>query len=273
MLDCSRCKQLCLALAIMAVWPTIAPAQTPTALSKTPTFEVASIRQNKTNNGRWRMNFTLDGLSAFGVSLQYVIHDAYGIYDDRLWSGGPPWLNSEKFDIEAKFDSSEFKELTLEQRRAMLQQLLADRFKLVLHHEAREFPLYALVLAKNGPKLQESKPENIQHSRLDGGAVCLIPRSKIGVVAFQGCSIHDLVSRLSSSLDVGRTVVDRTGLASRYDFELHWMPDRNSTTAPSELSGPSIFTALQEQLGLKLESTKGPLDTIVIDHAEMPSEN
>jgi uncharacterized protein (TIGR03435 family) len=263
--------QFLFALSLAAVGATIAVPQTTPSPNPRLAFEVASIRINKTANGRWRMNFTPDGLSAMGVSLQYIVHDAYGIYDNRLWSGGPSWIDSQKFDIEAKFDPAEFKNLDLAQRRAMLQQLLADRFKLSVHHETREFPLYTLIVAKNGAKLRESKPENLHYSGLDAKPVCHVVGSKLGFVAFQGCSVSALLSRLSSDPDVDRTVVDHTGLTGYYDFELHWTPENAPPTFESE--GPAIFAALEQQLGLKLESTRGPLDVIVIDHAEMPSEN
>lgn len=262
---------LLIALAFASAGAPIAASQTTPSPNPRLSFDVASIRINKTANGRWRMNFTPDGLSAIGVSLQYIVHDAFGVYDNRLWSGGPPWIDSEKFDIEAKFDPTEFKNLDLPQRRVMLQLLLADRFKLVVHHETRDFPLYALVIAKNGPRLGESKPENIHYSGLDTKPVCHIVRSKPGLVAFQGCSISALLSRLSSDSDVDRTVIDHTGITGCYDFELHWAPENAPPTA--EFEGPAIFAALEQQLGLKLESTKGPLDVIFIDHAEMLSEN
>lgn len=263
---------LLLAAAIVAVSTPIAFAQTPVASAASPVFEVATIKPNKTGNGRWKMEFTPDGLTAMDVSLRYAIKDAYGIYDDRRWSGGPAWLDSDKWDIEAKFDVSEFKEPTLEQRRSMLQALLADRFKLVIHHEIRESPVYALVLAKKGPKFQASKPENIINSE-EYGKVCHLLRSRPGDMAFQGCSMPELVSILSLYPDVGRIVVDQTGLTDRYDFELRWRRDITSPSATLDSSEPSIFTALQEQLGLKLKSTTAPLDTLVIDHVEMPSEN
>jgi uncharacterized protein (TIGR03435 family) len=250
----------------------IATAQTPPP-TEPPTFEVASVKQNLNPNPLWHMSPTLDGVDAIDVTLQYAIRQAYGVYDDKLSSGGPAWLNERRFDIQAKFDVSKYPNPTREQRQAMLQQLLADRFKLVVHHQTREFPLYALVVAKNGPKIQESKPEDIHRSGLDGRVMCHLLRSRPGDLAFQGCYLQSLLTNLAFVPDVGRTVVDKTGLAGLYTFELKWTPDNPSASASPDLSAPSIFTALQEQLGLKLESTKVPLDTIVIDHVEMPSEN
>jgi uncharacterized protein (TIGR03435 family) len=240
------------------------------AQTTTQRFEVASIKPSKSES--WKLNFTPTGLSAKAVLLRYVLQEAYGIYDSHMWSGGPAWIDSAKFDIEARYENPQAQP-TREQRKVMLQQLLADRFKVVVHHEAKEFSVYALVVAKNGPKFRESKPESILHDSLDGAPQCLVPRTNIGLLAYQGCVMHDLVARLSGDSDVGRPVIDKTGLTARYDFELHWMPDDPTYAAKVDPGTPSIFTAMQEQLGLKLEPAKAPLDTIVIDHAEMPSEN
>jgi uncharacterized protein (TIGR03435 family) len=268
----------------------IAAAQTAVP-AKAPTFEVASIRQNMNPNPHWHMFFTADGVNAMDVTLQYAIRFAYGVYQNWLWSGGPEWLNERRFDIQAKYDVSEYPKPTPQQRRAMLQQLLADRFKLVVHHETKEFPLYDLVVAKNGPKFSESKPEEVQHNRINGGPVCVHFRSQGSHgLGLRGCSVKDLAFTLTGYPQIGRTVVDKTGLTGLYTFELHWRPENRSASVPlasissaltpspsvlaaSDMSLPSIFTALKEQLGLELKPTKGPLDTIVIDHAEMPSAN
>ncbi|WP_263357795.1 TIGR03435 family protein [Acidicapsa ligni] len=253
------------------------PAQNATQRPKAPSFDVASIRENKNNDGRWKMEFTQDGLTAMGVSLRYVVKEAYGVYDDKRWLGGPEWMDSVKFNIEAKFDGTEYNKLTLDQRRAMLQALLADRFKLVVHHEMKEFPLYALVVTKNGPTLHERKAGELGHYGV-ADMSCLYKRSGRDNFEVEGCSMADLASSLTTGFahDLGRTVIDKTGLTGRYDFALRWATESASvSTEPvaPEGAGPSIFKALPEQLGLRLEPTKGPLDVIVIDRAEMPSEN
>lgn len=246
-------------------------------------FAVASIKPNNGDRG-WRMEFTPDGFTARGVTLRKIVQEAYGVYEEDRMNGGPDWLTSEKFDIEAKIDSADaagFKDFSLEQRRLMLQKLLADRYKLAVHHETKELPVYALIVAKNGPKFQESKPDTIDEGPIKGmdGHVT---RSKRGQLEVNGISMKGLANLLHFS--VGQTVVDQTGLKGRYDLSLQWTPDDvaapmpktaegNQPEAAPELSGPSIFTAVQKQLGLKLEPTKSPLDTIVIDHVEHPSEN
>jgi uncharacterized protein (TIGR03435 family) len=260
--------------ACFVLYASIALAQTRAAPAQAPGFEVASIRQNMNPNPRWRMSFTADGVSATDVTLQYAIYEAYGVYDGQLWSGGPSWLGERRFDIEAKFDVSQYPNPTLEQRRAMLQQLLAERFKLAVHHELKEFPLYALVVGKDGPKLQESKPDEIRPSKVYG-AMCMNTGSKMGSLGLTGCSMADLAKTLTmrTRSDLGRTVVDQTGLAARYTLTLRWTPDNVLASPALDAGGPSIFTALKEQLGLELKPIKGPLDTIVIDRVEMPSEN
>ena len=268
-----------LLLLIAAVGSAAAPAAFAQAAAKAPsagpTFEVASIRQNMNPNPRWHMFFTADGLNAVDVTLQWVLHEAYGVYNNQFWSGGPEWLNERRFDIQAKFDISKYPNPTPEQRRAMLQQLLADRFKLVVHHETKEFPLYDLVVAKNGPKFEETKPGDIQHNRLDGGAVCVFTRSRRGSLGLRGCTMADLADALTgwTQSDLGRIIENRTGLTGRYTLALQWTPENVPASAIQNYSGPSIFTALKEQLGLELKPAKGPLDTIVIDQAEMPSAN
>jgi uncharacterized protein (TIGR03435 family) len=156
--------------------------------------------------------------------------------------------------------------LTFEQRRTMFQQILADRFKLVAHHETRELPIYQLTIGKNGSKLKESAPDDPASTKPSRKGIMFGPGR--GKVTATGGSLSMFITALSRQL--GRIIVDKTGLTGRYDFTLEWTPD---DAAPSDQSGPGIFTAIQEQLGLKLEPTKGPVDVIVIDHIEKPSAN
>jgi uncharacterized protein (TIGR03435 family) len=257
-------------------------------------YEVASIKPNKAGNNLRRMMYTPDGISVTGGTLQALLEEAYGVQNFQI-SGAPAWLNSERYDIEAKIDGSvadDFKKLTADQRRLerarMLQKLLADRCKLTVHIETRELPVYALVVAKNGPKFQEAKTGESYPSGIkgpDGIARGGMMRMGRGELTGQGVPLTFLVSQLSRHL--GRTVLDKTGLTGNYDFTLQWTPDDGqgpmlkgpdggqpaAEGAPPESSGPSVFTALEEQLGLKLESQKGPVEIVVIDHVEKPSEN
>lgn len=247
----------------------------------TITFSVAAIKPSNPESRGWRLEFTPDGFSARNVPLRKVIQEAYGIYDEERLSGGSDRIEAEKFDIEAKIDEAsgvDFKNISLSQRRSMLQALLADRFKLSIHHELKELPVYALVIAKKGPKLQRAASDVNSFGGIKGYDG-LITHSGRGSLEVKSFSMSDLAQDLRYS--AGRIVVDKTGLTGRYDFSLRWSPTSDSASAtgqsantqPSDSSDPPIFTALQEQLGLKLEPIKYPLDAIVIDHVELPSEN
>jgi bla regulator protein blaR1 len=259
-----------------------------------PVYEVASIKPDKSGTNMVRIMYTPDGVTATNGTLQMLINAAYGVDDNQI-SGGPSWLKSDHYDIEAKMDSAAADELRKlgeddrrDARQRMLQTLLAERFKLTLHRETRELPIFVLVVAKDGPKLQEAKPGDTYPNGIKGpdghsGAGMMIGRRE-GLTA-QGIPIANLTAHLSRVL--GRKVVDKTGLTGKYDFTLKWTPDESlggaprgpqsgqagvGDTAPAD-SSPSLFTALQEQLGLKLESRKGPVEIVVIDHVEKPSEN
>jgi bla regulator protein BlaR1 len=259
-------------------------------------YEVASIKPNKSGTNMVRLMYAPDGLTATNGTLQMFINAAYGVDDNQI-SGGPSWLKSDHYDMEAKMDSATadaLHKLSEDQakleRQRMLQALLADRFKLTIHRETRELPILALVVAKDGPKFQEAKPGDTYPNGVKGpdghsGAGMMIG-SREGLTA-QGILIANFAAHLSRVL--GRKVVDKTGLTGRYDFTLKWAPDERQapmfkgteggqpgttggTPAP-ELPGPSIYTAVQEQLGLKLASEKGPVDILIIDHVEKASEN
>jgi uncharacterized protein (TIGR03435 family) len=258
-------------------------------------YDVASIKPNKSGDNRVRLMFTPDGLSATNTNLQMLVESVYEIQDNQL-SGAPGWLRSERYDIEAKMDSAvadQLRKLDTDQRRAarqqMLQALLADRCKLAIHRETTEQTVYALVVAKSGSKLHEAKPGDAYPNGFKGpdgqpGVGMMMMGGAGGPVNAQGIAISNLAGFLSRQL--GRKVIDKTGLTGIYDFTLKWAPDQSTPlfngpaggpspadSAPADSSGPSLFTAVQEQLGLKLESQKGSVEVIVIDHVEKPSEN
>jgi uncharacterized protein (TIGR03435 family) len=174
--------------------------------------------------------------------------------------GGPAWMDSDRWDIAAKAGSPTAAMLP------MIRTLLADRFKLVTHHETRELPVYELVLARRDGRLGPSMRPSTGQSRF---------QQRIGVLTGSAVPINILVTTLANAGLVRRAVIDRTGLSGTYDIELHWGVDipagRGIDVPPSD--APSIFTAVQEQLGLKLESTKGSVDVLVIDHVERPAED
>lgn len=265
-------RRLALALLGLCLAPSALAQEVPPVPAKPIRFEVVSIRPS-TRLG-WSSGFTLDGYHASGASLQWMMtSDAYGVQPNRL-SGSPDWLNTAKFEVEAKVAESDvepYQHLTYEQHRQMLQAVLADRFHLVVHNEARMMPAYALTIVKGGPKMQETKAEDI-HRNGFGDIMTRFLVSRGGVLTISACTMQDLARNLAGHAEIGRFVVDRTGLPGRYDITLHWTPDNTPPDSPLA-GGPSIFTALEEQLGLKLEPTTAPIDFLVIDHAELPTPN
>ncbi|MGA8288608.1 MAG: TIGR03435 family protein, partial [Acidobacteriaceae bacterium] len=231
---------------------------------KAPAFDFVTVKPGTHMSGMgMRIGTTPNSFSATNISLENLILNAYGLKMEDLISGLPGWAKSARFDIEAKMDAdtaAAYKKLPRKQRlewdRSMMQSLLKDRFNLQAHHVTKELPIYALVVAKGGSKLQASTTK--QGWGTDGP----------GRIDYRDAPLEALVVSLSG--EVGRIVVDETGLTGQYDFTLKWTPDEQRGTTDA---GPSIFTALQEQLGLKLISTKGPVDTIVVDHIERPSPN
>jgi bla regulator protein blaR1 len=227
-------------------------------------FDVVSIKPDSSDTGILMFKNTPDGFQARGFTVQMLLRAAYG-YDDALIFGAPGWLNSEHYTLDAKVSGAEvpaLAKLTVDQRKLMLQPLLVDRFQLKFHRETKQLPIYSLVVAKTGVKLQQSAPSDSTEPKM---------RMKAGVLTCQRFSISDLAQWLT--LHVGRKVVDNTGFTGAYDFTLSWTPDSPGSSLQSVDSEASIFTAIQEQLGLKLEPMKGPIETFVIDHVERPSEN
>jgi len=227
-----------------------------------PAFEVASVKPAAPGN-RTRIAFVPGGrFQATSIALTTLLSVAYDMREFQI-SGGPAWMTSARFDISAKAERSSATTTDMVQ---MLRTLLTDRFKLTLHRDTRDLPVYELVVDDRGLKLKES--DGAKERSLDGGG-----GRAIGTKVDLGTLSQFL------SMQLGRTVVDRTGVSGAYDVTLTWTPDTNAIqTSPDDpraaaSSGPSIFTALQEQLGLKLVSRRGPVETIVIDRAERPTEN
>ncbi len=277
----NRGLTLLTALVLVALAPSVrAQAQAPAAAAiQPPTFDVISVKPNKTSLGVHGLiitEFTADGFRGTNIPVHTLLLQAYGLHEGESF-GEPAWANSEVFDIEAKVagpDVAAFSKLDSDQLQAMLRQILTERFGLVAHRETRELPVYALSVAKGGPKLKESAIDpSVSASARSGGGV----QMSMGMIAAHQCTIPYFLSMLSRQL--GRTVIDRTGLTGNYDFTLRWAPDNGVTTASNGSDGaqpdtlPSIFTAVQEQLGLKLESTKVPASVLVIDHLERPTQN
>jgi uncharacterized protein (TIGR03435 family) len=274
-------------LLVAAGWMAVAVpvlGQDTAAASKSLAYDVVSIRPNKSGSGMMRIQMGADRYSATGLSMKSLIQYAYNVKLTDQISGVPGSMDGARFDVEAKMDEESIAALKKlpteqgnEQRRLMMQTMLEDRFKLKVHHESKELPMYALVVAKSGFKLKEADSNNTYPNGIkgpDGVSHAGMMMIRNGTLTAQAVPMSNLVVNLSGQ--VHRIVEDKTGLTGKYDISLQWSPDEmpsgQDATATAN-SGPSIFTALQEQLGLKLESTKGPVDTVVVDHVEMPSEN
>ena len=241
-----------LGLATQSRIPAQPPSQPPPGTAASPEFEVASVkpikRQIGPGAGPW--TFTHGRFSAEAATLRGVIGWAYGALTIQV-HGGPDWLDTERYDFAAKAESSD---AGRDQLKLMLQALLADRFKLVVHRETKNLPVYSLVVAKNGPKLQEAKDTEQTYGTWIG-------RDKVVCTKLNMRGLVDLLTGV-----LGSPVDDKTGLTARYDFKLEWTSPRplrrvKSDSQPLD-SAPDIFGALQEQLGLKLEAKKGPVEIL-----------
>jgi uncharacterized protein (TIGR03435 family) len=240
---------------------------------------VISVKPDKSSLGAYGLvttEFTADGFRGTNVPIHSLLLQAYRLHEGEIF-GEPAWANSDVFDIEAKVAGSDvaaFSKLDSDQLQAMLRQILTERLQLVAHRETRELPVYTMSVAKGGPKLKESAIDpSVPASARRGGGI----RMSMGMISANECTIPYFLSMLSRQL--GRTIIDRTGLTGNYDFTLRWSPDNGASTASNSPGGsqldslPSIFTALQEQLGLKLESAKAPASVLVIDHLDRPTQN
>ena len=255
--------------------------QTTAATATPPTYDVVSIHENKSGSNGMSVRGGGASFVATNINLTTLLMNAYGIRSD-LMSGLPGWANSTHFDINAKIsdpDIAALKNLSREQRQAMMVTFLQDRFHLRAHIETKTLPVYDLVIAKGGPKLKEntalpSQPPDAPGS--DKAPANMKPGSMM-ISNSQMTAVGIPTSNLAANLAfrVQRNVIDKTGLTGKYDFTLKWRPTEleGKADASADDNAPDLFTALQEQLGLKLESSKGPVDTLVIDHIEMPTEN
>ena len=271
-------------------------------------FDVVSIRRSQAGKCGPFLQFAPGGRTRATISVKYLIEAAYGLKDAQV-EGGPSWIDSECYEIEAKPDHSvgvALDKLPFDQRKEkigeMFQSVLRDRFKLTIGHTTKDLPVYLLVVAKNGPKMKPSpefsppadpaaaeapppNPRNGVRPKTRGGLMM-----RRGHLESAGVDMPMLVGALSTVTQ--RVVIDNTGLSGSYEFTLDWTPadtqprqnspegvagqagGRQGPVEPtSEANGPDLFTAIQEQLGLKLEAKKAPVDVLVIQHVEKPSAN
>jgi uncharacterized protein (TIGR03435 family) len=253
-----------------------------------PSFEVASIRLNTTGRNASVADQPGGRFVASQVPLRQLIRFAYR--GNQEFIGGPDWLDRDRWDIEAKAPegavaprTNAFDMTKPDSTALMVQSLLEDRFKLKAHQESRELALYELTVAKGGTKLNLSADQTPPPAFLGGGGT---PRSGLtrGGISIAGNGFEAqaqpmaILAALLSTLYAGRPVIDKTGLTGLYDIKLQLPPNAGPTapTGPdttSALPEPSLFSAIEDQLGLKLQSAKGPLPVLVIDSVQKPSDN
>ncbi len=246
--------------------------------AQTPKFEfdVATVKASDPGATGAQVHNSRDGnqekLECLNLTLKELIMMAYRLRKEQVF-GGPAWTGSEHFDIQAKYEAAaaldskqpltdaqkEEKQRQFEER---IRSLLVDRFQLSVKLETKEMPVYVMVAAKGGPKLQPAKDSsNDRHGT----------RSRRGTLTGTSSDLENLANALGYQFD--RPVLDKTGIKGRFDYQLDWTPDPPPGATPTEISGPSIFTALQDQLGLKLESQKVEMPFLTIERAEKPSAN
>jgi uncharacterized protein (TIGR03435 family) len=276
------------AMAIVVAAPTAiaqasaAPNAAPAA--KAITFEVATVRRNKIGD-RGGHGPTADGYDQKNLPPIIYLGMAYGIMEFQRIEGVPDWCKTDGYDINAKVaeaDIPEWRKNGMKLFPAALQALFAERFKLKAHFEMRDAPAYALVVAKGGPKFKQATPDETYPDGFHTGdgkpAIGLgekwEPDSDHGRLIGQAATMAQLAQNFSSLMNpvIGRQVVDKTGLAGQYDFSMPVFREWSGSHL-AEDSEASIFTVLEDSLGLKLEPAKVPMQFLVIDHIERPTEN
>lgn len=247
------------------------------AASPLPAYDVVVIKPNQTGRNGSDIDVDDGFFKGTNVSLKRLLVKAYGIREGLI-AGIPAWADSPRFDISAKVvdaDRAVLAKLDQSQRRAMLAAVLADRFHLKVHIEDKTVPVYDMIIGKDGPKFRESPPlppvdPSKPPAEFGPGSMSVDNTDlKANTVP-----LSELADNLSIKLD--RTVIDKTGLTGRYDLRLRWTSDRdalaNGDNAQPD-APPTIFTAIEEQLGLRLVTSRGPVPTLVVDHADPPSAN
>jgi uncharacterized protein (TIGR03435 family) len=242
-------------IALCVALPAILLAQPQTAAVDRPAFEVASVKTHLPSPGPMRVSRSAENgrINFVNMTLQGCIRAAYGLQGYQLL-GGPEWTASERFDIVAKAAGR----ATEAQMLPMLQTLLADRFKLIVRREIKDLPTYDLVVAKNGPKIHPVKDDE-NGTQIDGDDQHPITARNVSMKQLAGILTHEQ--------QTDRPVFDQTGIQGVFSFSLSFARDDASGDAPD------IFSALQEQLGLKLIPSRRPTEVLVIEHAEKPTAN
>jgi uncharacterized protein (TIGR03435 family) len=252
-----------------------------------PAFEVASVKQNKSGDQSTRMQYLPGGkLSAANIPVYFIIASAYSVPAQSVrLSGGPDWTRSERYDIEAVAEKDAIPadaspQVRNDLMRLMLQKLLADRFKLTIRREMKEIPVYAVVVSKGGPKLQKSKIAQKDCVTNPSDVACRFGGGQGRGIHGEAISVSEVATFVENWSD--RPVVDQTGLQGLFKIDTDgWQPllprqgpaaESDEARAVADPSRPTLFEVF-EQLGLKLESKKAPMETFVIEHVEKPTEN
>ena len=227
-----------------------------------PRFDAASIKRNTSGGGESGGSTTPNQIRATNVTLLWLLRRAHGLQDYQV-VGAPEWTKTERYDVLARAEQAETNQIEV-----MLRNLLADRFQLVARTETREMPVYVLVTARPG-QLGPRLTKTVVTDCMKTGQFCGTDSSNMAIR-----SVAETMTRLAAQVSplAGRTVINQTALDGRYDFELTWTSDAQRPPRPND-NGPSIFTALQEQLGLKLDAQRGPVDVMVIERVERPTED
>lgn len=251
--------------------PPPAPKIPPMDANADPSFEVATIKPSKPDDQRKAIVVQGRRLHIINQSLTRIICFSYGVQEKQI-IGLPPWADADKYDIDAEPDGEGAP--SDKQWKRMIQKMLADRFKLTLHKDKKEMSVYALTVAKSGEKMTKSEGD-------PNGLPGLFFRGKLGDLGVRNANMDDF-THLLQEVVLDRPVIDQTGLSGRFDFTLKWTPDDSqfggmAAKIPPSTDGadapPNLYTAIQEQIGLKLDATKAPADVLIIDHVEKPSAN
>ena len=262
------------AVALLAMTASAGFAQSPATRPAFDAFEVATIKPTAPDSkARLIRMQSANRLYATGFTLQALVAAAYSL-TPRAISGGPAWTDSDRYDILASTPGGI--QPNHDEQMTMLRKLLTDRFQLAFHRESKELPVFAITVAKGGSKL---KPSAAPPGTIPYLVNTIYPEEKGGVhvlLPARNATMAQFAEEMQRAV-VDRAVVDQTGLTGRYDFDLEWTPDESqfggNLPRSVESTKPSLFTAIQEQLGLRLEPTRGPVQALVIDRVERPSEN